>query len=83
MSPTPVLLGFDVSPTKVGIGVVRDDDGRPVRAAVEPLAGPESLREVLTALGWSLPLCRGRRVVGWGPTNKARPGEETPSRRQS
>lgn len=52
--PIPVLLGCDVSETKVGIGVVRDDDGRPVRAAVELLDGPESVREVLSALTWSL-----------------------------
>lgn len=50
-----MLLGLDVSPSKVGIGAVLDEDGSPaLPATFELVDGPESIRELVGALYFRL-----------------------------
>lgn len=47
----PVVLGLDPSKTKLGWGLVRDDDGSPIRADYEPLSGsPESSHRAIVSI---------------------------------
>lgn len=60
MSALPVLLGFDPSTTKLGWGVVRDDDGSPVTCGYTPLDGtPEAIARAVSGIARVL---RGRGV---------------------
>lgn len=48
----PCVLGFDPSPTKLGWGAVRDDDGEPVDCgAIEHAGVPEDVHAGLRGLG--------------------------------
>lgn len=61
---TPAVLGLDVSPLRLGWGLVRLDDGTPLGCGMEPIDLPNkgwSHQQVVAALGAVDALCEHRR----------------------